>query len=421
MGKWRDIIIGALCAAVAMSANAAIAETYVPLRAQMVRDAIGVNTHISYKDGAYARVADIIRALDYIGVRHIRDHVPRIGYGGGLPLAEYIWLNKAGVRFDLLIDGGTYDPDRAIMGLERLAAARPGAIESIEGFNEINNEPVTYKGETSLEGALMAHTETVRRLRAHPTLGHVPILDVTGLHIPEVLGERGDYHNMHVYAQNGAQPGKWMAQQGPWADGKLWVVTEFGYATNPQSGWQVIGVDEAVQAKGILNGILDALQDGASRIYLYELLDQKPAPNSKSNEMHFGLFTTEIKPKPAAKALRNLLRIVNDPDPAALTFTSQALDVELQGAPETLRMLTIQKASGKTQILLWNEIAFWDREHGKPIQNAPVPVRLTLPSGAHARALYDPMQKSDAIQQLGGESELTIDVPDYPVILEVAR
>ena len=421
MGKWRDIIIGALCGAAVMSASTAMAETCVPLRAEAVRQSVGINTHILYKDGAYRRMEDVISALDYLDIRHIRDSAPRARPDRPLPLAEYIWLNKANVHFNLMIRGGEYDPANTIGGLEKLEAARPGAIELIEGFNEVHNEPVTYMGKTSLEAALAAQAETVRLLRVHPTLNHVPILDLTGNDVPEALGDRGDYHNTHVYAQNGHQPGKWMDQDGHWADGKPWAITEFGYATNPQSGWQVIGVDEAGQAKGLLNGILDAVQNGASRIYLYELLDEKPDPKSKSNEMHFGLFTTTIKPKPAAKALRDFLRIISDPDPAALRFTPRSLDMALQGAPGTLRVLTIEKASGETQILLWNEIAFWDRERGKPVQNAPVPVKLTLPSGAHARALYDPMQKSDAVHQFSGESELTVDVPDYPVIIEIAR
>jgi hypothetical protein len=422
MGIWRQMIIGVVLGAAVVSAGTVVAATYVPLRAGAVRQSVGINTHIHYKDGAYRRVDDVIQALDYLDIRHIRDSAPRLRPDRPLPLAEYIWLNKANVRFNLMIRGGVYDPANTIGGLEKLEAARPGAIELIEGFNEINNEPVTYNGKTSLEAALAAQAETVRLLRAHPTLSHIPILDLTGIDIPDTLGERGDYHNMHVYAQNGHQPGKWMDQKGPWTDGKPWAITEFGYATNPQSGWRVIGVDEAGQAKGVLNGILDAAQYGASRIYLYELLDEKPDPKSKSNEMHFGLFTTDIKPKPAAKALRNLLRIINDPDPAALTFTPQPLhNMYIEGAPKTLRMLTIEKASGETQILLWNEAAFWDREHGKPIENAAVPVKLTLPPGARAGALYDPMRQAEAVRQFGGETELTIDVPDYPVIIEISR
>ena len=421
MSMWRNMIIGVVCGAAVMSASAAMAETYVPLRAEAVRQSVGVNTHVYYTDGAYRRIADVISALDYLDIRHIRDSVPRVAPGRRLPLTEYIWLNKAGVRFNLIIRGGVYDPADAITGLEKLEAARPGAIESIEGFNEVNNWPVTYKGNTSLEAALAAQAATVRLLRAHPTLSHIPILDLTGNDMPDTLGDRGDYHNTHVYAQNGAQPGRWMGKKDQWADGKPWAITEFGYANNPQSGWLVIGVDEAGQAKGVLNGILDAAQYGVSRIYLYELLDQKPDPKGKSNEMHFGLFTVNSKPKPVAKALRNLLRIIGDPDTAALTFTPQPFDMNIQGAPKTLRVLTIQKASGETGILLWNEISFWDREHGKPIENKLVPVKLTLPSGARARALYDPMKQEAAIRQLADESELTVEVPDYPVILEIAR
>lgn len=398
-----------------------MAEIYVPLRAEAVRQSVGVNTHVYYTDGAYRRTADVIRALDYLGVSHIRDSVPRVAPGRALPLAEYMWLNKAGVRFNLIISGGAYDPANAITALEKLETARPGAIEAIEGFNEVNNWPVTYNGHASLDAALAAQTTTVRLLRAHPTLNHIPILDLTGNDIPDRLGDRGDYHNTHVYAQNGNQPGKWMGKKGQWADGKPWAITEFGYASNPQSGWLVIGVDEAGQAKGVLNGILDAAQYGVSRIYLYELLDEKPDPEGKSNELHFGLFRFDSQPKPVAEALRNLLRIIGDADPAALSFTTRPLDLKIDGAPDTLRILTVQKASGETEILLWNEVSFWDREHGKPIQNALVPVRLTLPAGARAKALYDPMKQAEAIRQFASEGGLTVDVPDYPVIVEITR
>ncbi len=418
---WRNMIIGAVCGAAVMSASAVMAETYVPLRAETVRQSIGVNTHIRYKDGAYARISDVIRALDYLDIRHVRDGVPEVNYGQGLPLAEYIWMNKANIRFNLVIGGGDYDPSGPMVGLEKLEAARPGAIESIESFNEINNEPVTYKGKTGNDAATTAQADTLARLRTIPALSHIPFYDLTGLHLSKDLAGRADYHNTHVYTQNGNQPGYWMDEAGQWPDGKPWVITEFGYASNAQSGWLVIGVGEDGQAKGILNGILDAMQNNASRVYLYELLDEKPDPEGGNTEMHFGLFTVANKPKPAAKALRNLLRIINDPDPAALSFTPQPLDVTIKGAPESLRVLALQKASGITEIILWNEIAFWDRERGKPIENAPVAMQLTLPSGAVARALYDPMKQEEAIRQLAGESELTVEVPDHPVIIEIGR
>lgn len=418
MRAWRNLIIGAVCGAGVMSAGSAMAETFMPVRAQGVRESIGINTHIRFIDGAYARTSDVIRALDYLGIDKVRDSAPDVRSGGQLPLAPYIWMNKAGIRFDLIVNGDPFDAKKAIAGIERLQAERPGAIESIEGFNEVNIWPATFRGVRSVEASVEAHMTLVGALNNHPALSHIPVLDLTGADDPADLAGRGDYHNFHVYAQNGDQPGKWIERAGV-LKGRLWALTEFGYPSNPQSGWQVIGVDEATQARGLLNGILDAAKNGAWRIYLYELLDEKPDPKGADTQMHFGLLSYENKPKLSAIALRNFLRIIEDsgaPD-AAL----QPLDMTLSGAPETLRTLVMQKASGRLQIALWNEAAFWDRAQGTPIENAAVPVTLSLPAGAKAVAFYDPLKQDTPIQNLHGEGQVQVSVPDYPVIVEIRR
>lgn len=417
----RRTLLGAVGACL-MAGSPVVAETYSPLRAQQVRDSIGVNTHIAYTDGAYRRIADVIKALDYLGIKHVRDGAPRMVEGGGLPLMNYVWMSKAGVSFDLIIGGQikkAYDPKLSLLGLQALEKARPGAIDAIEGFNEVNNWPVTYQGATGIEASVTAHKATVSLLRADPLLGKKPIFDMTGGGKVSSLKGRGDFYNAHIYAQNGNQPLVWMDQTGETYRSKPWVVTEFGYASNPQSGWLVIGVGEAGQARGLLNGIMDAQRHQVSRIYLYELLDQKPDPEGKEKEMHFGLFRIGNQPKPAATALRNLLRIIEDRDPAAMNFKTQPFDLTLSEHPETLRVLTLQKATGKTQIVLWNEVTFWDRATGKPIDNAPVQVKLKLPAGVRATALYDPMKQDQPVRTLDDKGVITVPVPDYPVILEV--
>jgi hypothetical protein len=417
----RRTLFGAVGAYLALCLPTA-AETYTPLRAQTVRESIGVNTHINYTDGAYRRIADVIKALDYLGIKHVRDSAPRFAEGGGLPLMNYVWMSRAGVKFDLIIGGQikeSYDPKRSLLGLQALEKAHPGAIEAIEGFNEVDHLPVTYKGDTSIEASVAAHKATVSLLRTDLLLGKKPIYDLTGSEQMASMKGRGDFHNAHVYAQNGLQPGNWMNQTGETYRSKPWVVTEFGYASNSESGWLVIGVGEEGQAKGVLNGIMDAQRHKASRIYLYELLDQKPDPEGKEKEMHFGLFRLDNQPKPVATALRNLLKIIEDHDPAARTFKPASFNVSLEGQPDTVQITTLQKANGKTQIVLWNEVTFWDRATGKPIDNAAVPVKVTLPAGVRATALYDPIKQDQPIRSLDDTGIITVSVPDYPVILEV--
>src|ERR1039457_1802463 len=90
---------------------------------------LGVNTHVSqgYNPGSY------VLPLRYLGVRNIRDSERNLS-GSSLLHAQ------AGVQIDLL----GFDVSGLISSARTLA--RAGALLSVEGPNEPNNFPITYKG-----------------------------------------------------------------------------------------------------------------------------------------------------------------------------------------------------------------------------------------------------------------------------------
>ena len=41
-----------------------------------VIDSFGIDTHIDYTDGKYSNIAEVVKALGYLGLDTVRDHAP---------------------------------------------------------------------------------------------------------------------------------------------------------------------------------------------------------------------------------------------------------------------------------------------------------------------------------------------------------
>jgi hypothetical protein len=406
---------------------AAHAESVKPHRTEDLRDSIGVNTHINYTDGAYANVPFVMDALSYLGVSHIRDSTPVPWYPGTPGLLTYDNILSKGIKANFGDNSGL-DVAKTISVLSPLAKLRPNAIVSIEGLNEVDRQKLSYKGLIGIEAATAYQRDLYKAVKADPYLSNIPVFDYTGGDLKgegekQSLVGRADYLNFHVYAQNGSPPRQWFNDslvvfnhyQQPS------VITEFGYGSLPQSGWLMIGVDERSQAKGILNGIFDSYDLGFKRIFLYELVDQKPDPSSKDLEMHFGLFDNRFRKKTAATALRNLTRLLRDTSPTAQSFETMPLDYSLGTLPETAHTLLIQKTSGETYLVLWNEVLMWDRATGKPIPETPLSVSLKLEGGATIVAIHDPLDMEAQKKTVQPTSMLDVPLRDHPVLIEIKR
>ncbi|WP_321920385.1 calcium-binding protein [Paraburkholderia tropica] len=426
-GRFVDTIIGA-CAVfglivglAATPAHAADAVRAMPTSDFI--DSLAVNTHVNYTDGAYVNVHNIADDLNWLGIRHVRDIVPN----GSPPFDNYVYLARRGVKFNFLVRTNI---DESIAQAVALNTAVPGSVAAIEGFNEIDNFPVTYNGLKGAAAGLASQRDIYSRVQTTPALAGVRVYDVTG-YDPKGVDTRtssADYSNTHVYPQNGEQP-SYNANGDHWLPAALGsvkkfelpvVVTEFGYFSMPQSGWYMLGVDEPTQAKGVLNGYMDAAAAGVKRLFVYELLDQKPDPQNKNAEMHYGMFRNDNSPKVVAHTIRNLTTILNTNTPHRTRAAARdTLAYTLSGMPVSAYSLLLKKKDGRFVLALWNETPIWDRAKGTPLVSPPVPVQVGLGANARRVDVYDPMVSAEPLAAHRNEGQISVDVPDHPILLEI--
>ncbi len=384
---------------------------------------LAVDTHVSYTDGAYVNVHNVADDMAWLGIHHVRDYPP----GSSIPFSSYVYLAQRGVKFNFLMGA---DFEKHIGQVAQLNTEVPGSVAAIEGPNELNNFPVAYQGLTGAAAGLAVQRDLYARVHGMPELKAVPVYDATGFDPKsvETRAASADFANQHVYPQNGEQP-LWNANGDKWMLAAIHlgqrfqlplVITEFGYFSLPQAGWYMLGVDEDTQAKGILNGYMDAASAGVKRLYVYELLDQKPDPAHKNDEMHYGLFRNDNSPKPVAYAIRNLTSILNaNITRRASAAASNTLAYTLSDMPQSANSLLLQKKDGRFVLVLWNETLIWDRATGKPLTSPPARVGLDFGETAKRVELYDPLASAEPRKIHRDVRQLTVEVPDHVILLEV--
>jgi hypothetical protein len=409
------------------------AEPRPKIAAAKLIDMIGVNIHMQYADGAYGDLSKVLQLFKFLGVKHARDVVP-VGAARGIVRR----MAYDGIRFDFFVSddwkkGGFLDYAK------NLEHNVPGVIASVEGYNEINNSSVKFDGLQGAEAAFVAQRQLYSSIKADPDLSHIPVLDLTGFEMvrhPEAesrtsLQGYADVMNVHAYAQNGNQPGTWIGPGVPEIYSNLndnlpKAVTEFGYASFPQSGWLVIGVDEPAQAKGIVNGLFDAAAFGFERVYVYELLDQRPDPASANRELHFGLFTSDYRPKLAAQAISNVIRILSGSAISRAAASSLSIEGKIEIKPESaigefpVRSLQIARSDGVALVAVWRETPFWDRPKGRPLEEPSIPAKVLFASGCRSTKIYDVLRSSEPISVAEGDTA-SLFVGDHVQLVECAK
>jgi hypothetical protein len=359
-----------------------------PAAAQTVRAAdlaasIGVNVHVEYTDGAYADARRTLGDLNFLGVNLVRDAAPDPHSQGQ---ASYGALARAGVRFDLVVNGG--DISTAVRGLTALQGQYPGAVHAIEGPNEINNHAsFSFAGLTDKHRAATAYQAALyAAVKRSPSLKSIPVLAFTDY--PATPGPC-DVANFHSYPDGRGAPGARLAQDAHAAmavspDRPL-VDTEFGYFTQPIHG----ALSQRGQARLILTGLLYNAAQGVRETYIYQLLDAYPDPGAQDSEKHYGLFDIENRPKMSAEMLRRLMQLLHDDAANAHTFPLRSAGVTIQGLPATARTLTIEKASGEILIAVWDETPVWDAAREVDLEGPKVDLMLKTTAGYRSASVID--------------------------------
>lgn len=401
-------------------------------------DSIGINIRLPFIGFAYGYSQRVIDALTYLGINHVRDFDISVYPSTGQIAQAYDKLANAGFRFNMQIDASSAGAlGTALTAVEAFAAAHPGSVVALEGLNEpnasTNYTDANGQNHTGQAAAAAFMTDFVSMINAIKAEANSPFanVDIYGQTGFGGLDDAAPISAYHSYIKAGGnQPydviSTFPTSANVIARNEPVVLTETGYSTattpNPNS-WE--GVDQASQAKLTLNTLFDSARLGLDRVYLYELFDQVNDPANTSIIGNFGLFDETVdqdhyvtlSAKQAAVAVHNLTTIINaDSGP----FDLAPVSYTVSGLPAEGASLTITKASGWQDIVLWAEPDIWDQSADQPIAVTPTSTTVDFGSNVVSVRVYDPLQANSFIASYENVSSVQISITDHPVIVEIA-
>ena len=417
----------------ALCATPAVADGPVPPRAaDAFLDSIGYNTHLGTPEAGptgpgYASFQRVADALAFVRALHVRD---ALLIGPDLPKLRTLH-QRFGICFDLAFDYYKDDGGKALIdGALQNLQGDTGLIEAIEGINEPDQFGFSFDGAKGAEAVMASQRYLYNAIKRRPQFAGVQIL-CPALSNPSGSGLARHFTDLsafcdaapsHVYVENltlgrnlvRADIDLWSKLPAAYAPGRSPMITEAGWATRPDADE---GVDEDTQAKYLLTYLLDAFDLGIRRTYIYELLDERPDPQSTSSEFHYGIFRFDGSPKPAAQMLSRLSTLLGG-GPARLT----PLPLKLEGLPDSGHSLLLGRADGSYALALWNEAFLWNRKQHRPVEIAVTKTTLDLGKAAVTVEIADPVAgTAPTTVRADATGRFTIALPGHPVFVLIKR
>lgn len=399
-------------------------------------DGLGVAVHLTYGHYSDRWESTLQPRLLEIGLRHIRTDM----IGDETNIRRVNALAKLGVKTTLITGPGS-----DIGALKEMVAG----VEAVEGPNEPDNWPVTYQGIQGWGAIKPYQVELFNAVKNDLLTKSVHVLTAS-IGGPEWYREVGnlapwcDYANLHFYTpsfgehfgrpapptdglhigRGGKREMGLLSLAKTLAPGKPMIVTEAGYSTRlVASDWDA-GVTERAAARYIPRMLLELLNHGVERGYIYELYDQE------GNDMHggLGMLRADGSLKPHAAAIRNMIRILEDPGPAfrpdSLEFSlaaAIAVRDDLDHRTDEIHHSLLQKRDGRFYLILWHETAGFNPDTDQDILVPDQTVTLQLTAQYGLARIFNPLLSKEPQSQFSGVQTLTLKVPDHPIIVELTR
>lgn len=374
-------------------------------------DSIGVNTHLGYSDTIYKDYETIIKPrLLELGVRHIRD-----GTFNDDVARKYLELGSNGVRLLLITDSR-----KALQQADRVGPV----LFALEGMNEPDLRDNWVERTRAEQAALYA------AVKSNPATRHLPVLVSSLANVrnhPARLGDLSahlDFGNMHPYAAGQPPSRHWgwgttmeqaMGEARKVGGDKPIIVSECGYHNRLEEKGHP-GASETAAAKYLPRLFAVYFNRGITRSYAYEFADEKPDPEFRDKEQHFGLVRRDGSVKPAFTALKNLIALLSDPGPA---FPPGSLGFTLSGQTNQVHHTLLQKRDGRFYLMLWQEAVSYDPKTKQDIAVPDAPVTLTFVHPIQQARLFRPNRGTNPLADYAAPRPLSLAVPDELLIVEL--
>ncbi len=382
---------------------------------------VGVNANIN------AGTDDsIVSKLAYVGINQVRVQAPTSQSAA----QAFAAIGSAGIKFDMITTTWDLPITQAMLNtmFSYIDIAAP-AVQSVEGPNEVQNDPDTYEGlsgapafqalQQTLYAMVQADTALSNSAKQTPVLSfsNTPGQTPDGYTSPL---NATDEASVHAYGQPAVLP--WQVIQPTLgvttiAPGKPVIVTETGLSTVGTAQ----GAPQEQQAIYDLDSLFDDILLGVTRTYIFNLVDFNTSSSATNFSERYGLFKNDGAIKRAGVAMHNLTTILSDPSGSVGQATDQ-LGFNLSGLPANSHSLLLEKSSGVFDIIIWTENDGLYNAQSGVLSPAPItPWQMSFDNGAQQVVVYDPLWSPHPTQIAYGQTVMPMTLAGHPIVVEVTN